>query len=598
VTAAVSSADAAYAGVTLASVALLNADDDLVAVTVGPISAATTEAGGDATFQVVLGSAPTADVTLTFATDAADEGTTSSTTLTFTPGAYAVPQTVTVVGVNDDVDDGDQAFQIDFAAVTSADPTYAAIVVASVDATNLDDDTAGLALSGGPASTSEGGASAELTVVLTSEPVGDVVVTVATSDASEASIASTTEHTFTAADWDQPWTVTAAGVDDDVDDGDVGFQVTATAASVDGGYDGLTGVRDDLTNTDDDTSALVVSDVSGIVSETGLAGTFTVTLASEPTADVIIAVSTTTPSEAAIGPTTLTFTAADWDVAQVVTVTGQDDGVFDGDEPFSVSLDPAGSIDPIYLALDPVTVTGVNIEQATWTFGFTGAPETWVVPAGITQVSFQVSGAQGGANAPPINVNFGGTVSGQLSVTPGETLTLTVGGQALGIAGGFNGGGAGDAGGQGGGGASDIRSGGTALADRVVVGGGGGGAGYWSNLHVVGGVGGLLGGNGYREPADPGGLGAGQTGPGASGTCTSFNNPAMAGGLGIGGTPLGSNCGCEGYGGGGGYYGGAGSGNCRGGGGGSSYADPVRVLAVSYSSGTRVGNGQISLSVP
>ncbi len=131
----------------------------------------------------------------------------------------------------------------------------------------------------------------------------------------------------------------------------------------------------------------------------------------------------------------------------------------------------------------------------------------------------------------------------------------------------------------------------------MVVAGGGGGAGYWSSLHVVGGVGGgLTGGNGYRDsPANPGGLGGSQTGPGANGTCISLNNTTMAGGFGYGGTPLSFSCGCEGYGGGGGWYGGAGSGNCRGGGGGSGYAIPTATNVV-LNSGVRVGNGKVVIS--
>ena len=229
-------------------------------------------------------------------------------------------------------------------------------------------------------------------------------------------------------------------------------------------------------------------------------------------------------------------------------------------------------------------------------FDYTGAPQDFVVPAGVSLVDIDVLGAQGGANWAN-NVNFGGGMQGTLPVTPGETLVIHVGGQPNGIAGGWNGGGNGENAGQGGGGGSDIRQGGSTLADRVAVAGGGGGAGYWSNLHVVGGVGGgLAGADGYRDPdfaSNPGGLGATQDGPGANGTCVSFNNPSVAGAFGQGGAP--SGCGCEGYGGGGGWYGGAGSGNCRGGGGGSGYAAPGVTDPV-LTAGVRQGHGQVTIS--
>ncbi|MBE0638103.1 MAG: hypothetical protein IH598_06275, partial [Bacteroidales bacterium] len=230
--------------------------------------------------------------------------------------------------------------------------------------------------------------------------------------------------------------------------------------------------------------------------------------------------------------------------------------------------------------------------QTTETFNYTGAVQTWTVPAGVTSVTIEAWGAQGGANWVNNN-NYGGYASGILSVTPGQDLNIFVGQQPSGINGGWNGGGNGESLGQGGGGASDIRVNGLTLNDRVIVAGGGGGAGYWSNLHVVGGQGGgLVGGNGYREPAEPGGLGGTQTSGGASGTCASLNNPLTAGSFGQGGSP--NNCGCEGYGGGGGWYGGAGSGNCRGGGGGSSYIDGV--TNGTTTAGLRSGNGLITIT--
>jgi hypothetical protein len=231
------------------------------------------------------------------------------------------------------------------------------------------------------------------------------------------------------------------------------------------------------------------------------------------------------------------------------------------------------------------------------TFSFTGAPQTFTVPGCVTSITINACGAQGGANWVN-NVNFGGCTQATIAVTPGEVLNVFVGGQpTVGTAAGYNGGGAGDTGGKGGGGGTDVRRGGITLSNRVVVGGGGGGAGFWNSLHIIGGAGGgLVGGDGYRDlPTSPGGLGGTQTAAGANGTCSSFNNPSMAGAFGQGGTPLSFNCGCEGYGGGGGWYGGAGSGNCRGGGGGSGYAIPT-ATNVTYTTGTQVGNGTVTIS--
>lgn len=228
-------------------------------------------------------------------------------------------------------------------------------------------------------------------------------------------------------------------------------------------------------------------------------------------------------------------------------------------------------------------------------FNYTGAQQTFTVPAGVTSIIVDAYGAQGGSNSPSTNINYGGYVQATLAVTPGSTIYVNVGEQPNGLTGGWNGGGNGETAGKGGGGASDIRIGGTTLNDRMVVAGGAGGGGFWSSQEVYGGIGGgLIGGNGYRTDyvTAPGGEGGTQTSSG-NGTCASLNNPICTGGFGYGGAP--SGCGCEGYGGGGGWYGGAGSGNCRGGGGGSSYTIPS-ATNVTHTQGVRTGHGEVTIS--
>ena len=67
----------------------------------------TTEAGGTATFTVVLTAQPTADVTIALSSSDTTEGTVSPASLTFTGANWNTPQTVTVTGVDDLLADGD-----------------------------------------------------------------------------------------------------------------------------------------------------------------------------------------------------------------------------------------------------------------------------------------------------------------------------------------------------------------------------------------------------------------------------------------------------------------------------------------------------------
>src|SRR6185436_4413629 len=145
VTAAAVSADPAYSGRNAADVSATNQDDDTAGITVTPTSGlVTTEAGGTATFTVRLDTLPTADVTIGLGSSDTTEGTVSPSSLTFTPANGTTPQTVTVTGVDDPVQDGSVAYTIVTAAAASADPLYAGRNAADVSATNQDDDTAGI----------------------------------------------------------------------------------------------------------------------------------------------------------------------------------------------------------------------------------------------------------------------------------------------------------------------------------------------------------------------------------------------------------------------------------------------------------------------
>ena len=234
---------------------------------------------------------------------------------------------------------------------------------------------------------------------------------------------------------------------------------------------------------------------------------------------------------------------------------------------------------------------------ATASFSYTGAAQTWTVPAGVTQVTLELRGAQGGgsyncSSERQEDGGLGGLTQGTLTVTPGQVLNLYVGGQAPDVGnvtpapGGFNGGGDGGQYGAGGGGATDVRVGGSALANRVAVaGGGGGGNTGCPNYGTGGGGGGSSGDVGLNLSGGfvPGGGGT-QAAGGTAGSA-----PGMAGQLGLGGSAAAYHV----AGGGGGYYGG-GAAFAAGGGGGSGYIGGL--TAASTTSGVRAGNGAIVIT--
>lgn len=236
------------------------------------------------------------------------------------------------------------------------------------------------------------------------------------------------------------------------------------------------------------------------------------------------------------------------------------------------------------------TVSSVDYFE---TYNYTGADQTWTVPAGVTSATFHVIGAGGGgAWKRSFDGAGGGYATGTLAVTAGASYTLIVGEAGGGVAGTvssgcyytpltYGGGGKGGScvgGGQNwgyasGGGRSAVRvSGGT---DDIVTAAGGGGGSYGSAGGAGGGTSGGAGGNG---------AGGGTQIAGGAGGASVNGVPGYAGVKYLGG-----NSRDEGGGGGGGWHGGGGGGDNGGGGGGSSYLGTLAGASTTSGSGRTPG---------
>src|SRR4029079_2854792 len=100
-------------------------------------------------------------------------------------------------------------------------------------------------------------------------------------------------------------------------------------------------------------------------SMSGASASFSVALTSLPSAPVTIHLSSTNPSEGTLSTNTLTFDASNWNVAQTVTVRGQNDLSAKDDWVYQVN-GTASSTDAAYdtLTMTPVTVTNVYAPNA------------------------------------------------------------------------------------------------------------------------------------------------------------------------------------------------------------------------------------------
>src|SRR5205085_642965 len=148
-------------------------------ITVSPTAGlVTTEAGGTATFTIVLNTKPSGGtVTIGLSSSNTAEGTVSPASVVFGGGNWNVPQTVTVTGVDDLVADGNIVYTIITAPASSLDPAYNGQNPPDVTVTNTDNDVASIIVS--PTSgltTTEAGGTATFTVRLNSQPTANVII--------------------------------------------------------------------------------------------------------------------------------------------------------------------------------------------------------------------------------------------------------------------------------------------------------------------------------------------------------------------------------------------------------------------------------------
>jgi len=354
------------------SATLTISDDDTRGVTVKPVAGlVTTESGDTATFTVVLDSQPTAEVTISISSDNTGEGTVSPSSLTFSPTGtplWGDVQTVTVTGVDDSpaADDGGMAYNIVTAAATGGD--YAGLDPSDVSATNSDNDTPGITVSPNHLIVDEPSGTASFAIKLNMMPAGEADVTVPLS-ASEGCTVSDESVIITNTEWETGISVTVTAADDFVDNaGDERICTVSTGdpASDDNNYDSLVSADvADVTVTvqDDDTAGFDISDISGDTTEAGGTATFTVRLTSEPSAKVIISVSSDDTTEGTVSPEVLTFDPDDWGTPKTVTVTGEDDPDEDGDVAYNIVLTGAVSYDTDYHGAYPPGVLVTNTDD-------------------------------------------------------------------------------------------------------------------------------------------------------------------------------------------------------------------------------------------
>jgi hypothetical protein len=164
------------------------------------------------------------------------------------------------------------------------------------------------------------------------------------------------------------------------------------------------------------TPKIIVSPLSLTTSESGTTANFAVVLASAPIAPVTITLTNGNPSEGILSTSILVFDASNWNMAQIVTVTGVDDFIVNGPITYTITLNPATSLDPGYNGINPADVTVTNTENDTAGFIVTPTSGLTTTEAG-GQATFTVRLTSQPTAPVTISVSSSNTAEGTVNVS-------------------------------------------------------------------------------------------------------------------------------------------------------------------------------------
>ena len=366
-----STEDTKYSSLSVSSLSMSNKDDEVAGVVVGTISGNTTESGGTATFTVKLNSQPEAGVAISVSSSNTDEGTVNPSSLEFSTSNWNTSQTVTVTGVDDSSDpvvDGNTSYKINLGNTVSSSTHYNDLKSGTLELSNTDSESPGVTLSSSSLTTSENGTNATFTVKLDQKTTSDVTINLQSDDPGEG-VPSPSALTFTTSNYSSAQTITVQAVDDAFYDDNQSYTIALKTISGTGtAYDGFDPADVSVTNTDNESAndvGIEPSTSSISVSETGSTASFTLKLKSEPTANVVLSISSSNTAEGVVSPSSLLFSRNNWSTSQTITVTGVDDYYDNGSTSFSIIVGSPATSDTNYSAKPSSTINATNVDNDT-----------------------------------------------------------------------------------------------------------------------------------------------------------------------------------------------------------------------------------------
>ncbi|MGC1516180.1 MAG: gliding motility-associated C-terminal domain-containing protein, partial [Maribacter sp.] len=251
-----------------------------------------------------------------------------------------------------------------------------------------------------------------------------VTVALESGDLSEGTVPASV--VIPASAWNTGSTVTVTSVDDDIVDGDVAYSIiTGNVTSADANYNAFIGadVADvEVINEDDEVAGFTVAPRTLSTTENGPNTTFSVVLNAAPQGNVVLSVTSGDLTEGTVSPATLTFTQANFNTAQTVTLSPVDDPQVDGSAGYNITVAvvPASSDDSFdALPAQTIAVTNADDDVAGFTVSTTtlstvenGPAQSFTVVLTAAPLTNVVLGVASG------NVNEGTVAPANLTFTP------------------------------------------------------------------------------------------------------------------------------------------------------------------------------------
>ena len=260
--------------------------------------------------------------------------------------------------VDDDIDDGTQATLL--LCSSSSDSDYNGLSQV-LSCSTEDKDSAGVSVSITSSNVTEGGVSATASVVLDSEPVSTVTVSLGV-DTSDLALNKTT-LTFNSANWDSAQSFTVQANDDSVYEGAENVLFGVGSASSDSLYSGLTTQTFDFSITDNESLPQIsIADLS--VSESDSSVLVSATVSVSPVSGDAITVGYSTQDDVALAGQDYQSAAGNvviesGDSSATISLTVLGDNLVEADEDFALLL-TSTSLGNFALGGDSALITILN----------------------------------------------------------------------------------------------------------------------------------------------------------------------------------------------------------------------------------------------